>query len=1022
MYCFNFPLLGKCLFVMFVLFPTLLFAAPQVAPATNSETSPQDTATASAANGLIQHVVIIMQENRSFDHYFATYPGARGIPMDANGVPTLCVPDPLTNVCMRPYHSSSLVNYGGPHTMADSAADVNNGKMDGFIAQTEAGKKNCGNTISPECAGGSLDVMTYHTGREIPNYWTYAQRYVLQDNLYEPVGSYSLPAHLFMVSGWSAYCKDPANPMSCVSNIAGPPANSAKQYGWTDITYLLYKQGISWKYYIESGLEPDCETGEMECAPGTQGSMLPGYWNPLPLFQDVQADGQLGNIVPFDQFYIDARNGTLPQVSWIIPNNANSDHPPNPVQTAQAYVTGLINAVMTSPNWSSTAIFVSWDDWGGFYDHLNPPMVDVNGYGIRVPGLVISPYAKWGAIDHQILSHDAYLKFIEDVFLNGQRLDPATDGRADSRPDVRENAPILGDLMKDFNFNQSPRLPGLLPQYYNYSSFLYAANGTTNDISVYAIDSRTGRLSAIAGSPFVTGGLSPNAITHDPQSRFLFVANSGSNGISAYAINQATGSLSPIPGSPFASGQSPVALSVDTTGGYLFSFNAGSDELWTYSIHPSTGVLTKLSTTSLSLADAGTQMVMDNSGRFLYVANSRTQQIFGYIFNNSNGNLIPIAGSPFSTAASGGPFGVAIDPLGQWLFTSDGSANTVSQFAIGYMAGAAGALTPTTPGSFGAGGDPRTISVFNFTTLPAGTSYLFALNRASNNLSAYSFTSSGTLSAMGNSPFAVGTNPTGMAADTWDGYVYVASTAGISAFQAKPTTLLPVSGSPFPDPNGIQALDVVATAPIAQAATSTTTTTSSSVNPSVWGQPVTFTAVVGSDTGTLPPNGETVTFNRGSTVLGTGTLKKGVASLTTAALTLNANSIRAVYSGDPNFPGGTSQTLSQVVNKAPTTAMLTASVNPSVFGQAVTFTVTIAGEFGGTPAGQVTFKDGTTVLGNAWTSASKASLTTTKLAIGSHAVSATYNGNDFYLSSTSGVITLTVNSAGTTAALGDSEY
>lgn len=92
-----------------------------------------------------------------------------------------------------------------------------------------------------------------------------------------------------------------------------------------------------------------------------------------------------------------------------------------------------------------------------------PPRADSLGYGIRVPGLVISPYAKQGYIDHQTLSPDAYLKFIEDVFLHGQRLDPATDGRPDSRPDVRENSPKLGNLMEDFDFSQSPRPPLVLP-------------------------------------------------------------------------------------------------------------------------------------------------------------------------------------------------------------------------------------------------------------------------------------------------------------------------------------------------------------------------------------------------------------------------------------------------------------------------------------------------------------------------------------------------------------------------------
>jgi hypothetical protein len=122
-----------------------------------------------------------------------------------------------------------------------------------------------------------------------------------------------------------------------------------------------------------------------------------------------------------------------------------------------------VNSIMRSPCWGSTAIFVSWDDWGGFYDHVVPPVVDENGYGLRVPGLLISPFARAGLVDHQQLSHDAYLKFIEDAFLGGARLNPATDGRPDSRPSVREEAPGLGNLESDFNFKQTPRPPLLLP-------------------------------------------------------------------------------------------------------------------------------------------------------------------------------------------------------------------------------------------------------------------------------------------------------------------------------------------------------------------------------------------------------------------------------------------------------------------------------------------------------------------------------------------------------------------------------
>jgi phospholipase C len=117
---------------------------------------------------------------------------------------------------------------------------------------------------------------------------------------------------------------------------------------------------------------------------------------------------------------------------------------------------------MRGPEWNSTAILLSWDDWGGFYDHVKPPTVDQNGYGLRVPALVISPYAKRGFIDSQTLSFDAYAKFIEDDFMHGQRLDPKTDGRPDPRPTVRENASILGNLLNDFDFTQQPLSPLIL--------------------------------------------------------------------------------------------------------------------------------------------------------------------------------------------------------------------------------------------------------------------------------------------------------------------------------------------------------------------------------------------------------------------------------------------------------------------------------------------------------------------------------------------------------------------------------
>ncbi len=429
-------------------------------------------ATAAPLEGIkkIQHVVMIMQENRSFDSYFGTYPGANGIPAG------VCEPDPLHGSCVTPFHDSNNRNYGGPHSAAEAAADIDGGRMDGFIGQAERGL-HCGGGTEPACspcnqetAGACVDVMGYHDAREIPNYWTYAENYALQDDMFASSASWSLPEHLFTVSAWSAACPngDP-NPMDCGNSIVQPfHENPTSTYAWTDITYLLHNSGISWAYYVYKGAEPDCESDSaMTCAPVQQGPTTPGIWNPLPNFTDVQLDGQLGNVQSLTNFYTAVHEKSscgLPNVSWVVPNQRVSEHPPSSlVSSGQAYVTTLINAIGRSPCWNSTAVFLSWDDWGGFYDHVVPPNIDQNGYGLRVPGLVISPYAKMGYVDHQQLSHDAYLKFIENDFLGGARLNPATDGRPDPRPDVREEAPGLGNLESDFNFNQAPRPALILP-------------------------------------------------------------------------------------------------------------------------------------------------------------------------------------------------------------------------------------------------------------------------------------------------------------------------------------------------------------------------------------------------------------------------------------------------------------------------------------------------------------------------------------------------------------------------------
>jgi phospholipase C len=426
----------------------------------------------------IRHVVIIMQENRSFDSYFGTYPGAAGIPGLAGHPGTLpCVPDPQRQTCVHPFHDTADSNLGGVHNHADAVADIDGGKMDGFIARQELGLAHYCNGhsgSSPFCSGTAKlpDAMGYHDKREIPNYWAYARHFVLQDHMFESDSSWSLPAHLFLVSGWSALCTKKGDPTSCKAAVQSPgappgtpenPGSTQPDYAWTDLTWLLHRHHVSWGYYVAKGHEPDCANNAMFCVPVPQNSTTSGIVNPLPWFDDVHADHQLSNLRPLTTFERKAKAGRLPAVSWVAPTNAVSEHPPALVSAGQSYVTGLINMIMHGPDWKSTAIFLAWDDWGGFYDHVQPPIVDGQGYGLRVPALVISPYAKKGYIDHQVLSFDTYLKFIEDDFLHGQRLNPRTDGRPDPRPDVRENARILGNLVHDFTFNQKPRRPLILP-------------------------------------------------------------------------------------------------------------------------------------------------------------------------------------------------------------------------------------------------------------------------------------------------------------------------------------------------------------------------------------------------------------------------------------------------------------------------------------------------------------------------------------------------------------------------------
>jgi phospholipase C len=382
----------------------------------------------------IKHFVFIMQENRSFDSYFGTYPGADGIPAGISFI------DPHDGTTVAPYHETNVVNLGGPHDWDNAQGDINNGKMDGFLTEAYKGINANGTPFAPSNVAGHnpKDVMGWHDYREIPNYWDYAELYVLQDRMFESVASYSLPAHLYMLAGQS-----------------GGYVNAAKQkypstYNFPEITELLTSGKIDWKYYVTAGTVPDTENGHVVGTSDAEQQDPDKYtlWNPLPAFPAVQNDpAQLSRLQGTAQFYTDAAAGNLPQVSWVIPSGAVSEHPPSGVRAGMAYVTGLVNSVMQGPDWNSTAIFISWDDWGGFYDHVSPPQIDQYGLGIRVTGLVISPYARQSFIDHKTYSFESWLKIVEERF----GVSPIT---------ARDT--YAADMIDSFDFTQQPRAPIIL--------------------------------------------------------------------------------------------------------------------------------------------------------------------------------------------------------------------------------------------------------------------------------------------------------------------------------------------------------------------------------------------------------------------------------------------------------------------------------------------------------------------------------------------------------------------------------
>ncbi|MGD0550851.1 MAG: alkaline phosphatase family protein [Candidatus Bathyarchaeia archaeon] len=389
----------------------------------------------------IKHIVIIMQENRSFDEYFGTYPNVNGIPSNMR-----LTTSPGGNQYVEPYLETNPNPRGGPHSWEAAHEDWDNGKMDGFVWTS------------------GRNAMGYYDYHMLPYYWTYASNYVLFDNFFEPVLSYSLPAHLYLIAAQSGGYVTGAAP---------------SVFDFKTIMEELKPSGISWKYYVGTNIPGRFSLSAMYEDPdptdnwvlgniwlnrtdnsadggpiGAEGidaqARTPNYglWNPLPHMAGIMNDPELlSQDVPGYEFYDDVQSGNLPQVSWIIPAESVSEHPNAGPQAGQKYVVTLVNTIMQSQYWKDTTIFITWDDWGGFYDHVPPPQVDKYGLGFRVPALLISPYAKQSYISHVQYDFSSFLVFIEDQF----GLRPLTNRDANAN-----------SFNGEFDFSQHPRQPLIL--------------------------------------------------------------------------------------------------------------------------------------------------------------------------------------------------------------------------------------------------------------------------------------------------------------------------------------------------------------------------------------------------------------------------------------------------------------------------------------------------------------------------------------------------------------------------------
>jgi len=363
----------------------------------------------------IEHVVFIIKENRAFDNYFGTFPGADGA---TTGV---IHTGEVISLSRQPDMTHDI-----GHSFFDAVTAINGGAMNQF------------DLIS---GGEDLSGYSQYLEEDIPNYWAYARYFTLADQMFSSLTGPSFPNHLYTIAAQSGRAIN--NPNSGIwgcdaqltarvqlLNVDGTISLVYPCFDFMTLADRLQEAGISWKYY----------------APGIGESGF--IWSSLDAISHIRFSPLWEeNVVSDTQFVVDALNGELPSVSWIVTGSGKSEHPPASTCIGENWTVEQLNAVMQGPLWNATAVFVTWDDFGGFYDHVPPPEVDQFGLGPRVPLLIISPYARQGYISHTLYEFSSLLKFVE------QRFDLAPLGERDQ---------AANDLLDSFDFDNCPLPPLML--------------------------------------------------------------------------------------------------------------------------------------------------------------------------------------------------------------------------------------------------------------------------------------------------------------------------------------------------------------------------------------------------------------------------------------------------------------------------------------------------------------------------------------------------------------------------------